>query len=869
MSADNCPSCGTILDDNSACPACLMKLAASAAGPAESAGAALPTAEQLDLQFPQLEVTQLIGRGGMGAIYHARQTALDREVAVKLIARELSRDTAFLDRFEREAKALAKLSHPNVVTVYDFGHTDDGQAYLIMEFIDGTNLRDLISTSPVSRDDALELISNTCLALEYAHSKGVVHRDIKPENILLSNEGAVKIADFGIAKIVDESIKTPTLTATRQVLGSLHYLAPEHMEAPDQVDHRVDLYALGVVLYELLTGKLPLGRFEAASSMSSQATPAIDDIIHKAMSRKPSERYQSAAELAEAVDNVRAAVARTGSATVESYSGQNVGVPFSADTLSGFAEAVGMLHSNGKVFTAEFRMRDSIWGGIKSQTHSVEIPVENITRLELRPSAFKAKLAISTQTISQLGAMPNAENGLVELKIKRSDTPHAKQLVQSLGFATKLPKHYGTSDGNENNRQLFAIMMFVFALVNIGTLAAVEALVATANTGGPTVVILAVMAAVAFTPIFVVQIVAGFCNLFARPKGISIAATWMSMLPFSPAWLLSFPFSLWARRWLIEKPETPFGVQGGAETQTRSWGATTMMWVREKRKSRAFAFLNIAALLAVAAGLVGYKMGYVPSSIEFRAVSINGEQIDTGVLRDSLRARLPSDQFNVMTFYSNEPEVTISGYSKDLSIVREMLRLTQGIEVVWLLPEEVPKEVSETASRDSSRAESDSTETGTGDELFPSEQEAGDAVALTYLPVVDGVLPSEISSALNVTDDRLGQEFEIRDQPIRLDASLVTNAQVSKIGDGLQELVVTLSPEGRRKMRDSLPANHLGLGIVIEEMVYGFAGREAIDNQNIVFSLPSTAQFTSTEILSAIRGPNINARLVDAESYGR
>lgn len=854
MSVDNCPSCGTILDDNAACPACLMKLAASAAGPSADPGSALPTVDQLDQLFPQLEVTRLIGRGGMGAIYHARQTALDREVAVKLIARELSRDTAFLDRFEREAKALAKLSHPNVVTVYDYGHTDDGQAYLIMEYIDGTNLRDLISTSPVSRDDALELVSNTCLALEYAHSKGVVHRDIKPENILLSNEGAVKIADFGIAKIVDESIKTPTLTATRQVLGSLHYLAPEHMESPDQVDHRVDLYALGVVLYELLTGKLPLGRFEPASSLSEQSTPVIDEIIHKAMSRKPSERYQSAAELAEAVDSVRAAVARTGSTSVESLSGQNVSVPFTADTLSGFAEAVGMLHSNGKVFTAEFRMRDSIWGGIKSQTQAVEIPVENITRLELRPSAFKAKLAISTQTISQLGAMPNAENGLVELKIKRSDTPHAKQLVQSLGFATKLPKHYGTSDGNENNRQLFAIMMFVFALVNIGMLAAVEALVATAHTGGVTVVIMAVMAAVIFTPIFTVQIIAGFCNLLARPKGISIAATWMSMLPFSPAWPLSFPFAIWARRWLIERPAKPLGVQAGGQTGARSWGATTMMWVREKRWTRVFATLNILALVVVAAGLVGYKMGYVPSSVDFRVVSINGEEVDTGVLRDALRARLSSDQFSVMASYGSEPRVTISGYGKDLPIMREMLRIAQGIEVVWLLPDESPE---------SATPESDSAE------ALPTNEVDKAAKRLKYLPVVDGVLPSEVSSALNVTDDRLGKEFEVRDQPIRLDASLVTNAVMGKIGDGAQELVVTLSPEGRRKMRDSLPANHLGLGIVIEEMVYGFASRDAIDNQTIVFSLPIAAQFTRTEILSAIRGPNINARLVDADSYAQ
>ncbi|MEO1615867.1 MAG: serine/threonine-protein kinase, partial [Planctomycetota bacterium] len=162
----------------------------------------LPSLQDLNAQFPQLEVLRLLGRGGMGAVYHARQTSLDRDVAVKVIAKEVSSDPAFVERFAREAKTLAKLSHPNIVNIFDYGQTPDGTAYLILEFVDGINLREAISAGSVGADEALDVVSTICRALEYAHSKGVVHRDIKPENILLGEDGTLKVADFGIAKIV-------------------------------------------------------------------------------------------------------------------------------------------------------------------------------------------------------------------------------------------------------------------------------------------------------------------------------------------------------------------------------------------------------------------------------------------------------------------------------------------------------------------------------------------------------------------------------------------------------------------------------------------------------------------------------------------
>ncbi|GAB5407296.1 MAG: hypothetical protein Aurels2KO_55270 [Aureliella sp.] len=838
-----------------------MKLAASAAGPDATGGFALPTAEQLDAQLPQLEVTRLIGRGGMGAIYHARQTALDRDVAVKLIARELSTDTAFLDRFDREAKTLAKLSHPNIVTVFDYGHTDDGQAYLIMEFVDGTNLRDLITRNTVSRDDALELISNTCRALQFAHSKGVVHRDIKPENILVSSEGVVKIADFGIAKIVDGSIKTPTLTATRQVLGSLHYLAPEHMESPDQVDHRVDLYALGVVLYELVTGRLPLGRFELASSIAPQVDESFDEIINKAMSRKPSERYQSAAELAEAVDAVRAAIA-TGNITPEisSRSGRQTSVPFSADTLGGFAEAVGMLRTDGSRLIAEFRMRDSIWGGVKSQTHCVEIPADNITRLEIRPSVFHAKLAISTETISQLGELPNAENGVVELKIKRSDTPYAKQLVQTLGYKTQLPKHYGTSDGNEANRILFAIMMFIFAFVNMGFLAIVISIAAMEVNDGPELTALIVGSGVVIAPIFVVQIVAGACNLAARPKGLSIVATWLSMLPVTPVWFFSLPFSLWARRWLIDK-KTLVGTENVA---AKSWGATTMMFVRETRWSRVFAALNVAALLLVAIGFGLYKIGYYPTSFKLTMVP-NSSEVDSYDIRNAVNQRLAAEDVSIYAFGSGDT-LTIYSYACAVDRIKQKLRLSRGVEVVWLSP----------PAQDYTTPELTSEEDPNGDDLLSTTEskEESDNSSVDkvpqhsvgdLLPLLNGVLTDAQAEMIGVQEERLGQEVVLRNTPLPLSTPLVV---AGAFGADTQTLTITLSGEGRRKLIESLPTNRAGLALIIDGMIQGFASPEQINNQAISFRIPSSANFTTTEVLSAIRGPIIDANIITDESFG-
>lgn len=290
-----CPRCGAELHATTAqglCPKCLL---AQAALPTEvEANAAIPGAPSLEdiaAAFPELEVLELIGRGGMGVVYKARQKSLNRLVALKLLAPERVLEPMFAERFTREAQALATLSHPNIVTVHDFGQSH-GFYFLLMEFVDGVNLRQAMSAGHFTPEQALAIVPPVCEALQYAHEHHIVHRDIKPENLLLDKEGRVKIADFGIAKILDAD-RTHDVS---QPAGTPRYMAPEQGNANARVDHRADIYSLGVVLYELLTGEAP-GKNVLPPSQRVQIDVRLDEVVLRALNEKPELRWQTAAEL--------------------------------------------------------------------------------------------------------------------------------------------------------------------------------------------------------------------------------------------------------------------------------------------------------------------------------------------------------------------------------------------------------------------------------------------------------------------------------------------------------------------------------------------------------------------------------------------
>lgn len=317
-----CPQCGGEIPTDfsyGVCPKCLMQQGfkshdAAPAGdqaidPSVShSGFVAPSPEELARHFPQFEIVEMLGKGGMGAVYKARQPNLDRYVALKILLPEVGKDPAFAERFIREARALAKLNHPSIVTVYEFGEVD-GLYYFVMEYVDGANLRQTLAAGGLTPPEALAIVPQICDALQFAHDAGIVHRDIKPENILIDKQGRVKVADFGLAKLLgvdreDSSAEKPfTLTGTHQVMGTPHYMAPEQMRGSSAVDHRADIYSLGVVFYEMLTGELPIGRFEPPSK-KVQIDVRLDEVVLRSLESEPDRRYQHASEVKTEVESI-------------------------------------------------------------------------------------------------------------------------------------------------------------------------------------------------------------------------------------------------------------------------------------------------------------------------------------------------------------------------------------------------------------------------------------------------------------------------------------------------------------------------------------------------------------------------------------
>jgi hypothetical protein len=262
-----------------------------------------PPADEDDSRIPDVPgytIMEWIGNGGMGAVFRATQDCLGREIALKIINPALARDPAFAARFEREARILASLTHPHIVTIHDAGKTPDGRMFLAMEWVNGTDLARVLQTERLLPPaNALRIIRQLCEALHAAHLAGVIHRDVKPSNILLTTDGHAKLADFGIALPAAEA--TIPLTRTGTSLGTPDFLPPEAFMPGFQPDVRADLFAAGVTLYQAITGTIPRGRFPKPSELVHGLDPRIDAIIDTALRHNPSQRFSSARAMAEAI----------------------------------------------------------------------------------------------------------------------------------------------------------------------------------------------------------------------------------------------------------------------------------------------------------------------------------------------------------------------------------------------------------------------------------------------------------------------------------------------------------------------------------------------------------------------------------------
>ncbi len=418
-----CKKCGSPVAASVAggiCPRCLMGLGMNPGDPtlpySAHAPFPVPRVEELVGKFPNLEIQHFIGQGGMGTVYQARQIGLDRPVALKILSPRLGDDPSFTERFTREARTLARLNHPNIVMVFEYGQAE-GMNYLVMEFVDGVNLRDAISEGKLSPAEALTIVPQICDALQYAHDEGVIHRDIKPENILIDKRGRVKIADFGLAKLLEPSLEEFTLTGTQQVLGTRNYMAPEQIEHPGVVDHRADLYSLGVVFYELLTGELPIGRF-AMPSEKAHTSSQLDDVVLRTLEKEPSRRFQQASEIKSAVDSVARSYAEAHPVQEEMDCDQTSpaaagrqskhSLPFSiGDLYGGFAVAYGIAHVHDDAIELEYEVQDDVFGSVKSGARQVHIPIQNIISINFIKGIFSDRIEVQTDRLDVAKDVPN------------------------------------------------------------------------------------------------------------------------------------------------------------------------------------------------------------------------------------------------------------------------------------------------------------------------------------------------------------------------------------------------------------------------------------------------------------------------------
>ena len=828
-----CLKCQSPVNKNGQCNLCLLQVGLDTSNRNQQIqhpdSKDLPTIDEISASFPQLTIQRLIGRGGMGAIYLARQTALDRQVAVKLISKEISNDVIFIERFEREARALAKLNHPHVVTVFDSGRTPDGTAYLIMEFVEGINLREAIQSMPISADDAVEYISKMAMALQYAHEKGIVHRDIKPENVLLGEDGSLKIVDFGIAKILAGADgPVDNLTRTRQVLGTPHYLAPEHLDAHGQVDHRVDLYSLGVLFYELLTRKLPMGNFEQPSAINPNVSSSIDRIVSKCMQRNPNLRYQTASELHE--DLKALAVPNREPILVASHSNRGVSVPFVCEALGGFASARGMIRAMEHGLRIEYKLTDELLGTFKSQLQVLEIPRENLVRIDLKNGWFNVHLSLVVDSIEQIDTFPNSESGRIGVIIRRDDRSLAEQLIETMNLAPAIDRVANNVVFNSPTPPLNPIigtLLIAFGILNTFLIIATAIVFSNIE---PTTMGLAIAMTfwIGLGLLATTQILSVIMCLTAGKRSLIKPALISTTLPISPLFLLGIPFAIWAGTRLSKKTASHSNV---IPSQKPS-GATTLMWLRERRVANMFSVLETLGACLVLGCMSVYYFGLFPTRIDYRMVTSDTELMQYEV-RNAINSRLARID-NVNVEFSWEPILCVQAWAFQRKEIMSRLQMASAPKLHILVP---------------------------------SEWSAPDSVVSYMLPIAKDLQEAEnavekapvgkVVRCIAVPDGLASDRVRgMTTQHLNASRSLTTRPHL---------LVIEWSQQGRKELETILNKGKtdtkIKFGIEVDGILVAVSESQWVDGSSTSFELSPASRLDVDSMIAAVRGPDIPCEL--------
>jgi hypothetical protein len=609
----------------------------------------------------------------------------------------------------------------------------------------------------------------------------------------------------------------------------VHYLAPEQLESPDEVDHRIDIYAIGVMLYELLTGKLPVGNFEPPSHINPAVDPQIDDIILKALQRRPTSRFQSVDELKSAILGASASPAsRSDSApaigAATATGPKAINVPFHCEAMQGFSVVHGSMQVHAEGIRIEYRSQDSIFGGWRSRLKTIDAPWDRLTRVEYRPGILNGTMHLMGDSFGLFANFPTNESGSIALKVKHQYASLAESAMQRIQL---LRPHLAASAERQRSTRIhanlsIAVTLVLFSILNAGILAVAQTALATSDLVTVWKAMGAVALSVCIGPVLVTQLVCGLLYLTTGAIRVAQLGAFVSMLPLTPLVVVSFPFGAWVRH-LLGATSNDVSTYRAAAAKP-GWGLTTTIFQIESRHARWVATLETILEVALLIGFGVWVLGYYPHTQRFRIVG------DTSVLatQSFIAARLddiPPEQITI----DDSQRLSIRCWRNQKASILERLAITETPTLVIL-----------------------STESGPDDETGPEDTQPPSSKDLTivgFVPAVEGSWPAQVVRR----ETNAGLELEAS-QEVSLPSDWIASVESKRS----RELVITWSREGGNQMRSLMNDRSTKpiFALKVDGWLEAVAADAAIEDKRVRFNWLSDTKRSTASVQAALRGPS-------------